>query len=345
MRPIRYGDIRQILTSVADTTVTITSPTKRHFLIAGTAAMYVLVLPDARTIRSGTPFVFENSSSEFVGVRNSDSTTWHRVPPRATLTCVLATQATAAGTWYSMVHDPAVGNPAFGLEMFSDFSGFTASNSYYSESGFGGPSAGAGAAVTFANASPAGKQGVAKIDSGTTAAGYSLMVNPYVTAAVILLGSGCRSMEVSQNLTNASTAADEYIARFGFGNNTTGGAHTEGAYFLYDRLTAGITNWQCRTCKTAGGAASTQTDSGVVPVYSATLSQKLRIEINSTDSRADFWIDNVQVSAAGGLATLPAVTTGIKLYIGGITRSAYTAIDHFATTDYVRVQSYPTTPR
>ncbi len=340
MRSIRYGDIRQILTSVADTTVTITSPTKRHFLITGSAAMYVLVLPDARTIRLGTPFIFENQSSEFVGVYNADLTTWHRIPPRATLVCVLATQATAAGTWYSMVHDPAVGDPAFGWAAFMDFNCNLSTNVMYSDPGLQGVVSGAGASlVTTLGVSAPGRQGTLFILTGTTAVGYAL---GYLHVNPGYLGSGCRAFEVSQSVSVLSDIAEEYIARYSVGNNITGGAHTEGAGFFYDRLTAGIVNWQLRTVKTAGGAGSTQTDTGIAVLAGTTGAewQKLRGEINSAATRFDAFINNVQASPAGGLGTLPATTSAIKIAHMGITKSAGLT-SRYLKIDYVRVQSYP----
>lgn len=350
MRSNRYGDQRQILTSVADTTVQIVSPTKRHFIITGSAAMYVLVLPDARTIRLGTPFVFENMSSEFVGVHNNNFTstgTFHRVPPRATLTCSLTTQASASGTWHSVVHDPAVGNPAFGVSQFCDFNAVASGNSIFSDMGLQGIVSGTGAVNIISGAaavSVGGRQGTLLVSCGTTVTGYALA---FVGPSLGYIGSGCRAFETSQAISAISSAADEYLARYGIGDNITGGAHTEGAYFFYDRLNLG-TNWQFKTIKTAGGAGNTVTDTGVAPVYGMTGAewQKLRLEIASGGARADAWIDNVKVTAAGGQANLPAATTAIKIAHLGITKTEDAGVNaRYLKVDYLRLQSYPTTPR
>lgn len=352
MRRKTHSDSRQILYAVTDTIVQIVSPTKRYFLIVdplvGIAVNYRLVLPDARTIRTGTPFVFENQSSNFIGVYNSDSSTWHRVSPRATLYVTLKSQATAAGVWQSFVFDPAVVNPAYGLSSFLDFCGPVAAGANYSDPGLYFVISGAAASIsvnTTGSRISAGRQGSLMAYAGTAAAGYA---NVYSAHIYLLLGSGCRAVETSQNLNAISTVADEYIARFGFGDNITGGAHAEGAYLLYDRLAAGIVNWQMRTVKTTGGAASTQTDTGVAPIYNTDGSawQKLRVELNSLETRADFFIDNVLVSPSGGLTTVPGTTVQtVKMANIGITGSAYASVARLMRLEYLRIQSYPTTLR
>jgi len=186
MRSNRYSDQRQIVLAASDVATQIVSPTKRFFQIVdplvGIATMFCMVLPDARTIRLGTPFIFENASSDFVGVYNADLTTFHRIPPRATLTCTLKTQATASGTWGSTVHDPAVGNPAFGLSVFDDFTSYAAIGSgtaYYGPLSIISFSGGAGARFevgsSVSSVSAGGRQGTAAITTGTTIAGYSLI--------------------------------------------------------------------------------------------------------------------------------------------------------------------------
>jgi hypothetical protein len=149
----------------------------------------------------------------------------------------------------------------------------------------------------------------------------------------------------------ASAVGEEYIARCGQGDNITGGAHTESpGYFLYDHLTAGIVNWQIRTCKTSGGAAATQVDTGVPITFdnnTGVLWQKLRGELNSAYTRFDAWINDILVSPAGGLGNLPLAATagyGVKHLNFGITKTAGLTPRDFAV-EYARLQSYPTTPR
>ena len=312
--------------------------------------MFSMILPDAQTIRTQTPFVFENASSNFVGVYNADLTTFHRIPPRATLTCTLKTQATASGVWGSMVHDPAVGNPAFGINEIEDFLMYSAPSNGTSLGNFRVRLAGTAASVDCGYAGAAimapGRQGFVSMNTGTDVTGYSSMsISGASSGAPDALGSGCRAVETSLSVSVLSVAAQEYIARFGFGDNVTGGAPTEGAYLLYDRVTAGLDLWQMKTIKTAGGAGTTQTATAVVPVAGiAAEFQKLRVEINSSASRADFIIDNVVTSPVGGLANIPAVTTPIKIALIDITKSAG-ATARFLKVDNIRIQSYPTTLR
>ena len=81
-----------------------------------------------------------------------------------------------------------------------------------------------------------------------------------------------------------STAAQEYVFRFGLGDTTDGTDYTDGVYIEYDRLTNG-TNWQC---KTASGGTRTTTDSGVAVPTSTWVTFKL--DINADATQVDFYI-------------------------------------------------------
>jgi|GEM_PF-3744313 len=331
--------------SADDTTIALISPTKRHFLIVGAGIQYNVMLPDARTLRVGTPFVFENMSPEFVGVYNSDLTLWYRIPPGGSVLCVLGAQATAAGVWFSTLTDPAVGDPSCGLSAFCDFLQPIISNTIYSEVGLYRNVGGAGAAIVSTSVTWPGRQGTVAFTPGTDAAGLVVGYGAYLTGGFI--GSACRALTGSVAFNVASVAADEYIGRFGVGDKIDGTAHTEGAYFYYDRLGAGV-NWQFKTVKTAGGAGSTTTDTGVVPAVGNTGSewQRLRVEIASTGGRADAWVDNTLVTPVGGQANLPAATTGSLKYVNvGVTNSATTGVSRWMRADYIHVQSYPSTLR
>jgi hypothetical protein len=125
--------------------------------------------------------------------------------------------------------------------------------------------------------------------------------------ANIYSGYAARAYEVSLAVSALSTAGEEYIARVGFGDNVTGGADTEGAGHLYDRLNIGA-NLQLKTIKTAGGAGNTVVDCGAVPTAGTTGAEwsTWRGEISSGGTRFDAWVDQVQKSPVGGMANLPA---------------------------------------
>jgi hypothetical protein len=303
-----------------------------------------MILPDARTIRRGTPFVFENESQNFVGVRNSDLSTWFRIPPRASLTCTLFSQATAAGVWASRLVNPAVADARYGACVLEDFLAENASNVYYGPLGLQGAQSGAGAAnIPLVLTGSGGRQGFVSIQTGTTAAGYALLRadNPtFVTNN--LLGGGCRAFEGAMSLSAISAVAEEYYFQFGIGNNVTGGAHTEGGFFLYDRLNINA-NMQVKTIRTAGGGAgNVVVDTGTQPVYGTTGAewQHMRGEVSSDGLRFDAFLDKVQVSPVGGMAFLPALTTNIKIICCGITKTAG-GTSRYVKADYFKVESYP----
>jgi hypothetical protein len=338
----------QILTTADDTTTTLGPTFESKLMATGTGIMQVYDLGDATMYGVGKAYVIFNSTPEFIGVKNSDNTVWHRVPPRATFTAYLVDNSTAAGVWESSVYDSAVGDPAMGLDRTLDFVEYTASTNYIGSLSVQPRVAGAAAAANPLAITAGGRQGFVGLTTGTTAAGYSLIEGPDSVSMPVqnnVLGAGCRAVEASLSLSAISAPAEEYIFRFGIGDNITGGAHTEGGYFLYDRAGLGTT-LRLKSIKTAGGAANTVTDTGVQPIYGTTGAewQKYRLEISSSGARLDGWLDNVLVSPAGGQGNLPAVTTGIKLVNGGITKSVGTTA-RYVKADYVRIQSYPTVLR
>lgn len=329
MRSNRYGDQRQNLTSVADTAVQIVSPTKRFFLITGAASQYWLVLPDARTIRLGTPFVFENTSSEFVGVRNSDSTTWERVPPRWGITCVLVSQATAAGVW-SVTWQPNPMAKNGGLQV-TDFSGGTYSAStYYAEAGWLAAVSG-GANATAALVGPNGVVG----QLATTVAQYAELYN----CRYFSLGSGpCRyKYRVSRSAANA--AVDEFTTRYGLGSNILGGAHVDGCYFLNDFTTYGNV-WVTRTIAAAGGNTTNPT-ADVPAVYPNW--DSLSLEVSAAGTRVDFFVgtnlrfSHIVAANIPGSAVAVANTMMIVKVANATARYSYV--------DYVEAGVYPTVQR
>lgn len=348
MRPLRESDVRQLIYAVTDVATQIVSPTKRYFLILdpliGIAVNYEMLLPDARTVRRGTPFLFDNESSNFVGVRNADNSMWMRVPPRSMLVCTLFSQATAAGVWSAQLYNPAIADPHYGACVTEDFLAENASNVYYGSLGLQGAQNGAGAAsIPLVLTASGGRQGFVSIQTGTTAAGYALLRadNPtFVTNS--LLGGGCRAFEGSMSLSAISAVAEEYYFQFGIGNNVTGGAHTEGAIFLYDRLNIND-NMQVKTIRTAGGGAgNVVVDTGTQPTYGTTGAewQHMRGEVSSDGLRFDAFLDKAQVSPVGGMAFLPALTTNIKIISCGITKTAG-ATSRYIKADYFKVESYP----
>jgi hypothetical protein len=344
MRPIKYGDTRKILTAVADYTLVLAPPMKRHYMVTGTGALFWIVLPDARTIPIGTPFLFENYGTEILGVRNSSSTTWERVPPRWTLTCTLVSNATAAGVWSTALQaDP---RPKNGLYQLCDFLGCVASTTNGAFGGLTATCTGTSSTVTPVNTAgytQGNMQGVIDILYGTTAGAFSYL---HEGLTGTLLGGAARFVEVRQAMALLSVVSpgNEYVCEIGMHDDIAGAPPANGLFFRYDRLTTGTDLWyMCTNDGTGLNAVAT----AVAPVVSnsGTVWQKLRVEVNSGRTRADFWIDNVQVSAAGGItAKIPGAATLIKAPNLGIWKSAG-GNGRGIICDYVAYGSFPVTPR
>ncbi len=335
MRANRYGDQRQILAAVADTNIQIVSPTKRFFLIVdplvGTASQFWLTLPDARTIRIGTPFHFENKSSEFVGVMNSDKTTYCIIPPGCILECVLKTQATAAGVWFSCPWENTDSSKL--LHLAVDFSGVIASSIHYSEMGLSaGVSVGTNSIHTTLGTMPGvWKQAVTALNS------YALSY----AFRYLLLGGGPSRLTFLTSFQALSTAAEEFIGRLGFHNNITGGAPTDAVYLLYNRAASG-NFYITKTIAAAGGI--TENVSAVQPSTTLTAPDRLEIEVNSTATRADFIANKTKLFTHSVAANIPTTVAAFPNF--GMTKTAVTAdASRSMNTDYVDFIKAFTTPR
>lgn len=143
--------------------------------------------------------------------------------------------------------------------------------------------AGAGAAAVAATAD---RHGVVALSTGTTAAGYD---GAATSPLSILFGGGQWILEAVVRFPTLSTGAQEYLAHAGF-IDTIGGAQTDGAYFEYDRATAGDV-WRART--TSLGVSTTTAVSAIV----ANAWTRLDIVVNDDATQVDFYVDGELVAS------------------------------------------------
>ena len=329
-----------ILTTASDTTTVLDGSYRPDIILQGTGVNQVYDLGNALLYNPGTThFIFYNNTPEFVGVVNSDSTVWHRVPPRARCICALQSNAAAAGVWWSEVVESK--NPGYGFNGLNDYTGYGTGGAYYAEYGHWVAATGAGAAIGlnsgFITASP-GRQGTIAVSTGTTDTGS---VRVYNSGQEMNISNGCRAWRGSQALSALSVAADEFIIRCGIVDNIAGGAPTNACYFVYDRLTWGDV-WTLRNIDAAGN--NTVATAVVPAITPGTNWQLLEMEVSSAGARSDFWIDRVQVSPAGGLNTnMPTGAVNLYYFLG-ITKSAGLNSRRIEF-DYTQIQSYPTVLR
>jgi len=331
-----YANNAEIKSTIDDTTTTLTVVSKEHQLLKGSGVMQWYDLGVATTYNETRSYNFYNATPQFVGIKNSNNSVWHRLPPRASCNCWLVDNSTAAGTWFSQVVES--NDPAYGLSRFMDFTGYIDGDNLYSDLGLIGVKNGTLAGNGYTSSVFAGRQGIMYSSTGTDVNGWALTYSQ----GTAYVGAGARAYEVSQCLSDLSTVPEEFIARFGVANGIAGGEHTIGSYFWYDRYNGGGAprpNWLIRNIS---GGGDVTVDTGVLP---ALVFQKLRVEFDDAGLRTDWFIDNAAVSPAGGLNTLlpPSVNT-LRVANQGITKSAGNTpgVIYY---DNVRIQSYPTTLR
>lgn len=333
MRPIRYGDIRQILPSVTDGTTTLAPPCKRHYLITGSGINYSVVLPDARKMPLGVPLLFENASSEFVCIRNSTSAVWDWIPPRWAVEYVLADQSLAAGVWFSKWFKDD--DPRHGIESINDFGGYLASNHYYSNGGMiGACSTGT---VTAAAVTQSGVIGASQYLVST----LNSYAEHYQWRYAMCCAGGPIRVAARLYFGLLSTAAEEFTAQIGLGDSVVAAEHPNAVGFLYKRSAYGDF-YATKTIAAAGG--NTVNISAVAPSTNVAAMSALTVIVDSTGTRADFYSGTTLLFSHVVAANIPSTVACFPSLT--MKKTAVTAdANRTMICDYFHVQKSFTAPR
>jgi hypothetical protein len=313
-----------VITTQDDATFALSAGAARRQLWTGTGVLFWSQLPDATTLSVGQEYEFCNATPEFCGVRNSNDTTWHRVPPRAKCVCVLVDNTTAAGVWFSEV--VACSEPSSGLIALNDFmaeiisSLVTGALPFYVYKG--------GTGSVSLGYSVDARQGEILLNASAVADFATISSSEWN----VVLGSGCRSCGGELQISNLSDAVQEFVLRIGFGDNIAGGAHTRGVYLLYDRATHGDF-FVCRNVDVAGNDTFVSAEAMTAGV------NVFQIEIASDLSRTDFFVNKARISPVGGLLTHIPIN-GVHCINVGMTKSVGATNRHFKS-DYLHVGSFP----
>jgi len=109
---------------------------------------------------------------------------------------------------------------------------------------------------------------------------------------------GSAYMKIQLNLTQLSTAGEEFILRVGFSDMTAGTEPNNGVYVEYDRLSS--VNW--RYTQAAGAGTRTETASSAAV---ATGSHYIEVFCPGAGGTSEFWVDGVSIGTQA--ATMPTV--------------------------------------
>lgn len=143
---------------------------------------------------------------------------------------------------------------------------------------------GAGGGTYQATVVEPGRFGVGRLTTGTTITGWSCISPPISTRFL-----GNMVIEIAVRLPTLSVSGNDYIVRFGMGENVAGaGEHNSGIYFRYYRL--GSPNWQCVSANMGLNTVITTS----VPV--TTNWTRFRIKVNAARDRIEYFINDVSVA-------------------------------------------------
>ena len=186
----------------------------------------------------------------------------------------------------------------YGFEEFSDFNSPVTTNNGI-DSAYSVFFSGTGAAISM-SASPSvratNQQGFIQPATGSQSTGYAGVFGTITANNFMALGGGVVSFITSTLIPTLSTSLERYRISLGFGSIGTNANDANGIFFTYDEGgtqngTSASPNWQCVT-----SVSSVRTLTLTSVPASTTAWQKFSIEINTTATSVEFYIDNVLVA-------------------------------------------------
>lgn len=147
-------------------------------------------------------------------------------------------------------------------------------------------------------------------------------------------GGGTWILETLINFETLSTAADEYVAMWGFADARANDAISDGVYFEYDR-----TNSVNYIAVTEASGTRTEIDSGIAVSTTASTWVKLRIEINADASSVEFFVNSTSIGSS--TTNIPA-SVDMNYFVRAI-KSASTGSQNIFYMDYFYLRNQLTT--
>lgn len=309
-----------IVISTSGSATTLTTASNNRIIYNGNTFGESLVLGNATTYAVGKIIKVWNRSTQVISIQDNGLNEIFRIEPYWQADFALETNSTANGEWIAMATKPKFGES---IEIYDDFIAPTTAG----QDGWTATQNGAAAASAIL-AGLSNAYGIIQSTTGTSNSGRASLHKGGIS---ILFGGGVSVLEMRVQIPTLSDVAQEYIAYFGYGDNTGAGDMVDGVYFEYNRLLSGDV-WRLKT-----SSNSVRTTVVTASPVAASTWYKLRIEVNPAASRADFFVNGVNI---GNVTTNIPTGTGrntdlllkIEKSAGGTARTILS--------DYVVLRSY-----
>lgn len=319
-----HNVIEEVATIIptALSTTTLTKSSSNRIIFTGSTFGTVLNLGDALTYSIGKVINLYNNSTQSVSIVNNTSVEVYRLEPYCKLQVILQDNTTSNGIWLFSLTYPDYDKL---MSIVDDFISGTTSG----QSDWVVTSTGAAAGVTQVT-TLFGRQGVHQLSTGTTNTGRTALNKG---GNILLFDNGLVVTEMSVRFEDLSLLADRYTFYAGFGDNVAAGDHLDGVYFEYNEGTNG-NFWAIKTSNNAT-RTTTVTSSPIV----ADTWYKLRIEIAPSGTRADFFVNGVNI---GNITT--NIPTGTGRNTGHLVKMEKSAgsTARLAYIDYITFKAYIT---
>jgi len=298
-------------TATSNGTVTLTSTSSPNQEFTGSTQVQTINLGDCTTYTVGKTFRIINNSTNIIRVQDNAGSIKRRMLPEETTRFTCTSIANATGAWY--VETAAkIRTLTKHLHWEEDFEVNAVTDTQFTSAVNNGGGAGATATLGVTTGITAGQAGIIALETGT---GTTARSSLHRGGSSTFFGGGAHVFEAYVYIPVLSVVSDEYIIYAGFGDTSGAGDMNDGVYFKYDRLTS--VNWQMCTANSGAGNRTSTASSTAVTAASWI---KLRIEVNATGTRADYFVNDTNI---GNVTTnIPTTSARVTAEIFKIEKSA-----------------------
>ena len=272
----------------AASTLTLSKSSKITQIFTGSIDNQIINLGNATQYTPNHRFLIANESLSVIQINNLSGTQLYRLCPYEEVQLYIRDNSTTDGVW--SIRSTSVETRKNVFRQYTDWVTYTSvgENAWLATN-----SGGSSAAFSVTNSNT---PGVIAFTTSTLATNRASLTQGIIQ---MFFGGGVVVWECYVRFPTLSTAAQEYSARLGFGDNTGAGDMVDGVYFEYNRATTGAF-WVGKTSRASSRATTGATSAAIV----ANTWYRLRIEINHDGTLVNYFVGDTLIGSLNSLVPI-----------------------------------------